>query len=99
MIHNISDKAIAVEVSEDAEEFRLTRIHADLDLVCPNGNGGMKWIAMIPEGNWQILGRPQELTLEQVYQVMGTLKNGSLNDLLKSKNLEPSNCLILINKV
>jgi hypothetical protein len=67
----LTENSIAIEVPENTQNWKVTRFHGDNDLVCPDGNGGLKWLAMIPEGNWQILGRPASITEDQWKGIVG----------------------------
>lgn len=104
MIHNISDKAIAVEVPEDSYSPLIH--NNELWQVPKSGLSVRKKFTKLPPGNWQILGRASEIAEQQWAAVLDfdyglePLTTAQLEglSLLKSKSLSP-NCLILINKV
>jgi hypothetical protein len=60
----LNEKAIAVEVDIKAKNFFISGDNMGNWLI------GYNTIISIPEGNWEILGRPEEITEEQAKQIV-----------------------------
>lgn len=98
MITVLSDKAIAIHVPDYPKHL------------CPYigdiRNSLMYWGGHdlqelqeqpLPDGNWEILGRPEEMNVEQCAMVMGDDER-SLYLLLVEKKLDDKSIIILIKK-
>jgi hypothetical protein len=68
MIHTLTDKAIAVEVKPDWTKFYVWGAGGKLQYF--EGDHPIFGIIDLPEGNWQILGRPASITLEQAKEII-----------------------------
>jgi hypothetical protein len=60
MIHVLNDKAIAVDVHP--ESYNHTIVDNELWLVARGGLSARRYFCDLPEGTWQILGRPNDFT-------------------------------------
>lgn len=95
----LNDKAIAIQVPEDSNGFGTDHtgdFFYEYDVV-NGGNMRTGWIAIntLPEGNWSILGKPEEMNVEQCAMVMGDDER-SLYLLLVENKLYDKSIIILI---
>jgi hypothetical protein len=100
MITILTDKSIAVNVPADANSFGKDNtgdLFYEFDVVeNENMRTGRIGIDTLPEGNWMIIGKADQLNMDQIYEIIkGT--GLSLNKLLESKipNLDKRTILIL----
>ena len=63
MIRQLTENSIAVDAHEDLEEFELTI--DGREVVAWDSDGMSGYLAELPIGSWQILGRGNELTEDQ----------------------------------
>lgn len=74
MIHNLTDNSIAVDVPEDAYGFQIPYNLSILGYQLPPLRANFS--IDIPEGNWEILGRPEEMEEEQAQKIIEEPKLG-----------------------
>lgn len=111
MITVLNDKAIAVEVPEDAKDFNLWQSQFSLrgrkkgayvlSFNCHKSPSKDLPIDL-PDGNWSILGRPEDMTAEQwnLVRTENTRLSPSVAGahFLKLKKVNPSSVIILIKE-
>jgi hypothetical protein len=104
MIHQLTENSIAIEVPEGAFRFnvyeglfRWTNYkHYKPDQI-ENDGWEMLPISESGELDWQILGRPSDLTREQCDKIMEGYE-GTVHLLLLSKNVTEDKVIILIKQ-
>ena len=60
---------LIIEVPEDAQQFVITNVHGDIDLVAL-GISGNRWIRSLNPGNYSILFATKECTEEQAKKIV-----------------------------
>lgn len=105
MIHQLTDKAIAVVVQSLAWGFNVWEAQmslrgykkGELYLMWMNGTKGEK--EKLPQGQWKIEGKADMINggiLDGIFKHPTLSGISAMCEALKKYNLEPSNCLILI---
>lgn len=74
MIHQLTDKAIGVEIHKDGKSYFIKEDAMGKWVI------GYKTIELLPPGEWKILGLGKDLTKEQWSEVVDKFNNGSYRD-------------------
>jgi len=61
----------AVEVPKDAEKLQLTNIQVDTDLVYIDGDGIIRYVDSLPEGQWSFICTSSDISEQQAHQLVG----------------------------
>ena len=70
-LHIGENELLIVRVPEGSGKPFITGIHGDPDLIVPDGQGGCKWLGMLPAGEWEILGNGILITEEVAKGIVG----------------------------